>query len=83
MLKETLMHRNYEEEAFLFAKCANICSEEIFNNTVKFPDSFFSDCQDQYLSLVVIRYSIQSVILYGSNLQNDVQHSQPCFTSFS
>ena len=34
-------------------------SEEIFNmKKVKFPGCFSSDYQDQYLSLVVIRFSI-------------------------
>ena len=42
------MYRDYEEEAFLFAKVANICREEIFNKQVKFPGYFSSDCQDQY-----------------------------------
>ena len=49
MLKETLIHRDYNQEAFLFEKVSNICKEEIFNKQVKFTGYFSSDSQDQYM----------------------------------
>ena len=51
------MHRDYEEEALLFAKVANIDKEGIFNKKAKILGCISSDCHDQYLSIVVIRYS--------------------------
>ena len=55
MLTETLCTYAITKKRLFFLQNLPISAQEIFNKTVKFHGSFFSDCQDQYISLVVIR----------------------------
>ena len=78
LLRDAFKTRDYQSEALLFAKVAKICRCELFGEeTAFFSGSFPEDCQQNLLPLTK---SLVSMILYGPNLKEEINGSQPCNT---
>ena len=76
VLKSALENRNYQEEAFLFAKVAKIIRQELFNEKAAvFNGTFPKNCQDE---LIPSTRLLVSMILYGPNVNGEVRESQAC-----
>ena len=78
LLRDAFKTRDYHSEALLFAKVAKICRSELFGEeTAFFSGSFPEDCQQNVSPLTK---SLVSMILYGPNLKEEINGSQPCNT---
>lgn len=78
LLKDAFLVRDYDNEAFLFAKVAKICREEIFKEAnLKFSGSFQAGCQENMTPNTKL---LLSMILYGPNMSGSVNDSQACLT---
>ena len=80
LLRDAFKIRDYQSEALLFTKVAKICRSELFGEeTAFFSGSFPEHCQQNLLTLT---NSLVSMILYGPNLKEEINGSQPCNTIF-
>ena len=73
----TVMTPN-EEKLWCFKIVVIICRKKILNKKVKIPGCFSSD--SRIISVSRSNQILNSVILYGSNMHNEVKPSQPCPT---
>ena len=80
MLKDALKKRDFNEDAVILAKAANIIREDIFcHDGFTFTGCFPPECQEKSLP-ASFKYLI-SMILNGSNMSDQDKHdSQACLT---
>lgn len=79
LLKDSLMKRDYSEEANILAKAASIIRKDIFDHKIdSFSGSFPDHCQEE--SIPSTLKSLISMILVGKNLKHQEKKSQPCLT---
>lgn len=78
LLGDSRLLRNFENEAFLFAKVANICREEFFagRNSNMFLDSTLENsCTAEPLTPSL--HLLVSMLLYGTSITNTVSVTMP------
>ena len=77
LLKDKFLVHDIDDELKVFAKVANICRDEIFQQNTTFNGSFKPECQEQITPKTRL---LVSMILYGTNLDVNVKDSQQCLT---
>ena len=78
MLEDKRLLRNFENEAFLFAKVVNICREEflaVTNNNMLLDDSLENSCTTE-LPTPSLHFLV-SMLLYGTSINNTVSATTP------
>ena len=77
MLKDGYLDRNGDNEALLLTKVARICRKEILSVDTSFSGAFLPNCQR---NITPITSQLVSMILYGSNIEDEAEESQACLT---